>query len=544
MSFTLPSGTTASPRAKIRSAAWNAAFNAVAAALNLRRESTEVVPAQYGGTGKDTSTSTGQLELDGGTYAVVRYGRHVGSFGAVGDGVTDDSAALQAAVNSNFPYIHGEPGAIYRIGTKVTIPAMASMDLERRFNWNGATFLGVGGGLESCFEIQQGYPVILQHLGFENASFDGTVSQAFIRFRTGSSWYCDFKRLRAKSTAVAPALLNFHNESAVANPGLMICDRILAPASGVDHTILFSKEAAALGDFDDFRINTVQGGMVSSLEIETGCNLLQSDIANVVASGHAIRTVNTGTVQNSRIARIYSEPLITPCYALSGNFHGCDVNTVRGWIADYRLTDFRAAYGTFTDTVFRNIGMWATIAYVDEDDVEYTGAPYKYYGYPFLTILAGENVTVEFPAKYVERAVRMGDSSAVYPVTFVNAPFPLIENVDDTLPEWKCYGSHITNYGQGAAATITLPLAKANMRLRATMQQTGFAFTLKPDAANSIILDGTTLTTGNKVTNTTPAKGDSIELYTYISGFTEGADDYQYNWKARTDGGTWADGGA
>ncbi len=50
----------------------------------------------------------------------------VNAFGAVGDGVTDDSAAIQAAMDSGYPVVYFLPDHEYLIGATVTIPSSVS----------------------------------------------------------------------------------------------------------------------------------------------------------------------------------------------------------------------------------------------------------------------------------------------------------------------------------------------------------------------------------------------------------------------------------
>jgi polygalacturonase len=47
----------------------------------------------------------------------------VKDFGAVGDGVADDTAAIQAALNSNARTIHLIGGQTYKVTSSITIPA-------------------------------------------------------------------------------------------------------------------------------------------------------------------------------------------------------------------------------------------------------------------------------------------------------------------------------------------------------------------------------------------------------------------------------------
>lgn len=61
------------------------------------------------------------------------------AYGAVGDGVTDDSTAIQAALDSSATLVICRPGATYQISTGLVIPAGKTFDLQ------GATIRGDAG---------------------------------------------------------------------------------------------------------------------------------------------------------------------------------------------------------------------------------------------------------------------------------------------------------------------------------------------------------------------------------------------------------------
>jgi hypothetical protein len=108
MAYTLPSGTTAAPGQKILSSVWNAAFNSIAVALNLKKSTTDIETAAKGGTGISTNESTGVPVIDGGTWSV-------GSTLPVTKGGTGSAtaaaalSALGAAPASRYPrgYLYG-----------------------------------------------------------------------------------------------------------------------------------------------------------------------------------------------------------------------------------------------------------------------------------------------------------------------------------------------------------------------------------------------------------------------------------------------------
>ncbi len=66
----------------------------------------------------------------------------VKDFGAVGDGVTDDTAAIQAAIATGRALYFPQPTAFYNIGSNVTINAPIEAGLYRIFGGTGAVTLG------------------------------------------------------------------------------------------------------------------------------------------------------------------------------------------------------------------------------------------------------------------------------------------------------------------------------------------------------------------------------------------------------------------
>lgn len=56
--------------------------------------------------------------------------RTLESFGAVGDGSTDDSAKVQAALNSGYPIV-GTPGKTYALASEIALPATFSLGMAR-----------------------------------------------------------------------------------------------------------------------------------------------------------------------------------------------------------------------------------------------------------------------------------------------------------------------------------------------------------------------------------------------------------------------------
>lgn len=105
--------------------------------------------------------------------------------------------------------------------------------------------------------------------------------------------------------------------------------------------------------------------------------------------------------------------------------------------------------------------------------------------------------------------------------------------VSGNLSAAQVSGTFITNYGQTVANVQGLPPAVAGMSFELLVETVGMgAVSLDPNASEVVVLDGTSLTGGNKVTLATPALGDRITFRCLQNG----------TWYATAGQGTWTDG--
>ena len=107
---------------------------------------------------------------------------NVKDFGAVGDGVADDTVAIQAAINSTSPF--GEvffPEGTYKISSTITLPSSSGL--------SGITLRGIGWG--SVIKPTSAVSIAIRALGdvvfISNLQFDGvsTSSAAALQFEGG-----------------------------------------------------------------------------------------------------------------------------------------------------------------------------------------------------------------------------------------------------------------------------------------------------------------------------------------------------------------------
>lgn len=113
----------------------------------------------------------------------------------------------------------------------------------------------------------------------------------------------------------------------------------------------------------------------------------------------------------------------------------------------------------------------------------------------------------------------------------------VVKTSDATLTFAEMSGTVFSNLGQGAETTITLAAAASGLNTIATVFTTGNALHFKAAAGDKIYLNGVPLDDGDKVSNITPAVGDSITIVYFKTGAST------YDWLVFVGVGTWVDGG-
>lgn len=95
----------------------------------------------------------------------------------------------------------------------------------------------------------------------------------------------------------------------------------------------------------------------------------------------------------------------------------------------------------------------------------------------------------------------------------------VIKSSTGNLSVAECSGTLISNYGQSAANTQTLPTAQAGLSGTCIIATAGAgAFHLKAGANDKIYLDGTALDDGDKASISTPAIGNSMSFIAFQTG--------------------------
>jgi hypothetical protein len=164
--------------------------------------------------------------LQSGTGAVTRTAQakmrdvvSVKDFGAVGDGIADDTVAIQAAINSGFKTIYFPP-SIYNCGSQISLTNIRGINLigagyETAFGLPGAakgTYLRYTGASGSLLALDScsGFNISDIWFGYNSASYTGelvtTDNTAGLDTTTGAFTRCFFAGQSAAATTAAALL--------------------------------------------------------------------------------------------------------------------------------------------------------------------------------------------------------------------------------------------------------------------------------------------------------------------------------------------------
>jgi len=114
----------------------------------------------------------------------------------------------------------------------------------------------------------------------------------------------------------------------------------------------------------------------------------------------------------------------------------------------------------------------------------------------------------------------------------------VVKTETGSLSAAECSNTLISNYGQGAAMTLTLPTAAAGLSFVFTVITTGNAAHIKAGASDKIYWSGVIMDDGDKLSLATPVAGNCVSLFSFKTGASS------YDWQAVDISGTWSDGGA
>lgn len=137
------------------------------------------------------------------------------------------------------------------------------------------------------------------------------------------------------------------------------------------------------------------------------------------------------------------------------------------------------------------------------------------------------------------QVLRSGASTPAWASAVAVGIIATAETATDTLTAAQVNGGIVSNYGQGAATTLTLPAAAAGYNFIVVVGTTGNALHIKAGASDKIYLDGVALDDGDKASLATPALGNTLTCFTFQTGASA------YDWICTSGGGAaWTDGGS
>jgi hypothetical protein len=208
-------------------------------------------------------------------------------------------------------------------------------------------------------------------------------------------------------------------------------------------------------------------------------------------------------------------------------------DTLTSWAADRNYVEFVSV------VMLGSVVYACTTTHVSDAviTIPVTGSSWETYWAPLGTFVTTD-----------QKAAVAGTSG-----TAVSASNKLVDNADTrltgisteiikastgSLSVAECSGTVISNYGQGAEMTLTLPTAQAGLSFLVSVITTGNALHIKAGASDKIYLDGTALDDGDKVSLGTPAAANCASLWTWCTG------DGTYDWFCNPINGYWSDGGA
>jgi hypothetical protein len=186
-------------------------------------------------------------------------------FGAKGDGTTDDTAAIQAALNCGASEILGVPGAIYLINSNITVPTGV--------RWKGSGCKLKAGPSKSGILNTLGVHILLSSCTGSQVSDIGIVPSA-TAFSLGAGYLAAIKISGGSSNIIEKCNIDL-------------------TGTGIQQGVIATDGAL----YSDIENNTVTaGGIHVGSNVTLYSKVIKNTIVNAVANGISIYGDNTGTV--------------------------------------------------------------------------------------------------------------------------------------------------------------------------------------------------------------------------------------------------------
>jgi len=287
----------------------------------------------------------------------------VKDFGAVGDGVTDDTAAIQAAVDATPFGTLVFPTGTYRITSPIVITTdsqSAITRVERHLVGYGAVIDCDGVGQTRGFEfVANIYPGASYMLFAEGFTFEGTVTEGFISFPDADNFYENmlFERITTTNFAVGPVF--FFQNGTVSNLGGVTIRKCSGGPNST--TFIRLKGSTTYGQFDDWTIEDcmhIGTGSFLVLDGSVASTTLQySRIVRCFTAGVGTRGVSGANqfITNSIISNFYAEPKQNTWVSMECELVDCVVENVVNTVSNFSGKTIQVHNaGATRDTTFNN----------------------------------------------------------------------------------------------------------------------------------------------------------------------------------------------
>jgi hypothetical protein len=276
---------------------------------------------------------------------------NVRDFGAVGDGVTDDTAAIQSAINAGLSGGFKKlvfPQGNYLVSSTITIPPYYNASLAAQLwgsvgqdfilDFTHATITTSIASGTTLFNISVGdYPQSRYFLDIVGGTFFPTNANVDIfKINGGSMWMCRFNGQSVPAGRDVNSLVTLYNTSSIYQPGTVsIRDAVVSGES----VFTFDGTAGGILFADNFTIDNIYhfGTSASSGTIRFigATGLTASRISKIVHVGVGkIVSGASGYFSYSSLTDLYSETT-TATWLIDCSLSYCQVTTGRLYVVDY-----------------------------------------------------------------------------------------------------------------------------------------------------------------------------------------------------------------